>query len=1006
MVGGLHRVGSLPGCEVYLANELVDTREDPYRDVIKREFPEVDLDAYFHCRPTFGATMKSVMRFCQNGVPDPFTPEERWAGRQMLEFVYRDLIGRSRLSCEDEVIFKMPAETSPGRLWRKAGFRTKLEAFVSCRSLIREFWRVAHVVDMMVIWTISGKAEMLPVSKLREEKIRTFAIGPVEFYYYQAMLFSHMNEQIKSVEERVHLRPSVWFRGHNRIARYLERFKNKIAGDVTGWDRDIAAQLFKEVYDFRVRLFEETTMDLRARVEYARRKVVESLLLFPDGSLWMKMWGGPSGQLNTTTDSQLAHVFVKGIMVWKRFQCPPPEMPGSFVLYADDHVESWKDPWPFAARAVEYKRCGFTLKKDDDVESTDVSDLTFLGFRFVWKDGLYLPVMDRTRIFNAMLRPGRKLGSDVQNQRLFGFTLLSVHDAPVAKFCYGLYRDHCAEHGFEPLFYSVSSIESWVRGEEGLQFLPFSKQFRLLQECRNCLEATAIYDSKTAEFELLDLAEAIIEPVVNKAVKQVKNLVSGHVSNVVLPQTVVKQSTVSSMPRRKKSNTARRTRSAIVRANPGKALVVAEKKAVATVNKARKVFNRASLSGTKGGSNDGLSARAGSYSQMTKGTRGSMKSVCRGVDKIAVISIGDSCEMGQILYSCSLSPSSFPGTALYLESSLWNTYKWRKCRFCFVSDQADVVVGSTVQAIDPDATSDGGYPIGGLVNLTSFSALETSHDTPLRQLYSYTAGKFDPRMTALYVRPDSVEELLTSAGTFVFVANTAMTKASGSTLTINPTENLGTLYLDYEVEFAGRNLDLVSGYSGAYTLNGLTGTRTAPYTGVTQPTVMIGNLPVPDFATASVSWSQLTPFGYYFIELNFHLASGTASTTITATVGNGTQIVSPAVATNSSAGYSYTVIAQASSFGQISIASIDLGQTNTIDSASVGILGITEDCAFDWFKYNSSGPPLLSRPKGLSRHVKWDHSAQKPAQNALPPPVGEKVDSADLAQAFAKLLAK
>lgn len=435
-------------------------------------------------------------------------------------------------------------------------------------------------------------------------------------------------------------------------------------------------------------------------------------------------------------------------------------------------------------------------------------------------------------------------------------------------------------------------------------------------------------------------------------------------------------------------------------------LVNAEKKALRVIGKSKKVLAKAAH-GSGGIDSHGVAHRAGSYQQMTSGTRGTMKSVCRGTDKIAVITIGNGCDMGQILYSCSLSPSAFPGTALSLESAMWNTFKWRKCRFTFVSDQADVVVGSVVQAIDPDATSDGGYPVGGLVNLTSFAALETSHDSPLRQEYSSTTGKFDPRMTALYVRPSTNEELFTSAGTFVFVANTALTKASSSTLTIDPSENLGTLYLEYEVEFQGRNLDIVAGYSGAYYLSGLTGTRSAPFTGFTQPEAMVGNLPIPDIATASIAWSGLPPFAFYYVTINLKVSSGSPSTFLTAAVNVGTIAVT-GFAYTSSSGYDLSLICQTNANGALTIQSLDCGEAAAIGSSTFAILGVTEDCAWSWFKVNSTGPPLLDRPTHLSRHVRWNpvKKLEAPTEEGKCASISTPVDLEALSKAIAKLNAK
>lgn len=493
MMGGLSRVGYLPGTEVFMAKELVDLREDPYRELLARKFPEEDLDKYFHCTPTLSATLKSFKLYCQRPAPPPLTEEQKWAGNQMLEWVYRGVLGTSELWSEAKVVVTMPDETSPGRLWKRAGYKTKLDAYASGRKLIQEFCRTAHLRDTPVVWSVSGKNEMLPLEKLNKERIRTFVVAPVEFYVLQATLCGDMNDRLKRANEKTNLVPCVWFKGHNRLAKRLLKFTHQGAGDATGYDRELLAFLFEIAYEFRKRCYRTRQLDTQSKLDYVRNTIVRSLCLLPDGSLWYKDWGNTSGQFSTTVDNEIIHVFIKGVMVWEKFQTLPPQMPGDFSLYADDHVEAWNGFWSFEERAEGYAKCGVLLKKEADIMQVGLEGITYLGFEFRRRGTLYLPVMNRARILNAVLRPGKKCSSDIQNQRLFGFVLLAVHDWPLREVMWELYLDHCVAHDFVPIVPSPEKLEKWMLGEEGLVDFPPLNRHQLLQTCWCCVGLTGVH---------------------------------------------------------------------------------------------------------------------------------------------------------------------------------------------------------------------------------------------------------------------------------------------------------------------------------------------------------------------------------------------------------------------------------------------------------------------------------------------------------------------------------
>jgi hypothetical protein len=449
-----------------LAHSLIDRKEDPYVEKLAQLVPEEELYKFYHCRPTYKTVMKSFKRYCQNPIPEPFTPVEIEAGNRMLDHCFGHLRGTCEPWSMERVEWEMPLLSSPGTLWKNAGFKTKAAALAACRRLILWFIENCERLDLPVVWSVSGKAEMLSILKLLEEKIRTFVVCPVEFYVLQAMLYGEMNERIKVACDEAPLRFCAWFGGMHRLAQRLNRLRHKFAGDITGMDRCYPAALFRAWYAYRLKLMKVAD----PRAHFVENRVIRSLCLLPDGSVWLKEWGNPSGHFSTTTDSSGGHIFIMGVLVYELLQEMPPSKNIDVALYSDDHVGSCAKVLPFTERSKVYARFGFELKEADDVVTEDVQDLTFLGFRFQICDQKYVPVFDRVKVANALLRPGRKVTPKIQNERLYGFLCLTIHDPVFAQFIWGEYLQHCHDNHFEPHIKSLSQLRRLMLGQEVFEF--------------------------------------------------------------------------------------------------------------------------------------------------------------------------------------------------------------------------------------------------------------------------------------------------------------------------------------------------------------------------------------------------------------------------------------------------------------------------------------------------------------------------------------------------------
>jgi len=197
-------------------------------------------------------------------------------------------------------------DKSPGYPWKTLGCKNKMDAITH-----RDFIEV-HDSYCTPIWVLSGKGdEKLDILDLKEDKLRTFQIAPLELVIRQKLLFTRAQKTMMK-HARTH-----WIK-YGMVLQYggiqdffysLSKYDLRWESDVSGWDRKL--QIMRDVYRLKYEHMERhmSEQDKKDFV-YVESGVCESVFLTHDGSLFQRPCGNPSGSGSTTEDNCVAHVII------------------------------------------------------------------------------------------------------------------------------------------------------------------------------------------------------------------------------------------------------------------------------------------------------------------------------------------------------------------------------------------------------------------------------------------------------------------------------------------------------------------------------------------------------------------------------------------------------------------------------------------------------------------------------------------------------------------------
>lgn len=321
-------------------------------------------------------------------------PYWEMADSYLWEHWYLRIKECTRMLHAEELLGTLNLATSPGIPLTSLGFHKK-------KDVITSPWGIEYLFSSFKfepVWRVVAKEEWYNQEDLLSGKIRTFIIPPFKFLNLQKMYFHTQNEALKDHHWSAY--------GFNPYYGGVHRLAIKLIGkggrifcmyDVSGWDRLL--NFLRDIYSLRVSCCAEEDMDGAA---WVASKTCRSKLLLADGIIVEKEDGNNSGSNNTTGDNILSHVKLLAYFLLRLVDGDMEQLQHIVsAIFGDDNVFSIPtdllDGVDVKALLISvFSEFGYTL--DPIVVSDKLSDMEFLGFRFGYKHGHWLPFYKVERI--------------------------------------------------------------------------------------------------------------------------------------------------------------------------------------------------------------------------------------------------------------------------------------------------------------------------------------------------------------------------------------------------------------------------------------------------------------------------------------------------------------------------------------------------------------------------------------------------------------------------------
>jgi len=155
------------------------------------------------------------------------------------------------------------------------------------------------------LWTVMGKKDNLPVSKVLKKGCRTIQFPDVTLLSVAMRLFSDQNEKLHRLP--ICCGVDTAHDGVIQLASSLLSYYWILSLDESGWDGHFKSDLQNVVRDWRLRHLACSDAD-RARVVSWYRIQSHFDALLPDGSVVRSVEGMPSGSYNTSIDNSLGTI--------------------------------------------------------------------------------------------------------------------------------------------------------------------------------------------------------------------------------------------------------------------------------------------------------------------------------------------------------------------------------------------------------------------------------------------------------------------------------------------------------------------------------------------------------------------------------------------------------------------------------------------------------------------------------------------------------------------------
>jgi hypothetical protein len=396
-----------------IALEVVkDLSRDPGYDsgaycVARPSFQNVLLgfEKYDHLDPTIGydvdLTMKTIVR---PGILDWYA--ELWNQCVVVPFEDIDYV----------------PDAGAGLVWSRLGLKSKQQALWSHYNWLRVYVEEAGFMSAAPpLYKAVGKTELLKAKKVLNNDIRIFVPPPIEESLLQGKYCQDTNSRLDGLAAAGRGGyASVGFDVHNGgLYRFGAELEDVVKGggvltkgDIEKFDSRMLDYLLEWSKDKRYVLWnKESVSEFRWRcaIEHIYEYALNAYVTLPTGQVIKKKGRLPSGVITTSNDGCDVHEQTIGYH-WVRMTDRPLSAMREHVkgkLYSDDHVFGYSAEYShladFKERKRSYETFGLTLKEDEDLVSSSLQDMSFLGF--TWNSSGDPVPFRRQKFYHSLARP-------------------------------------------------------------------------------------------------------------------------------------------------------------------------------------------------------------------------------------------------------------------------------------------------------------------------------------------------------------------------------------------------------------------------------------------------------------------------------------------------------------------------------------------------------------------------------------------------------------------------
>nr|QKN88935.1 MAG: RNA-dependent RNA polymerase [Astroviridae sp.]QKN88938.1 MAG: RNA-dependent RNA polymerase [Astroviridae sp.] len=274
------------------------------------------------------------------------------------------------------------------------------------------------------IWYCFLKNEVLKEKKVKDNDIRVITCSDPVFTRIGAALDTVQNSRMKQKTETKHAQVG-WtpFRGGlNRRLKRLERHDCFVELDWTRFDGTIPPWLFKRIRRIRWFMMDRTDRDKYQHLaKWYTANLVDRVTVFPTGEVTRIRKGNPSGQYSTTPDNNMVNEWLTAYEFGWLHRKQTGEIPSletyrksvDMLCYGDDRLLSYDSSFveyePEAVIDMYREHLGMWVKHENIKVSRSLVGLSFCGFTFTKKDGVYVGVMTPEKLLQSLKTPVRQL---------------------------------------------------------------------------------------------------------------------------------------------------------------------------------------------------------------------------------------------------------------------------------------------------------------------------------------------------------------------------------------------------------------------------------------------------------------------------------------------------------------------------------------------------------------------------------------------------------------------